>query len=406
MRIRINVVGKVGGAMKAKKKTGRKAAPKPARKTARKAGRKAEQKTKKPSILALARECKKLSRANKKLNERVLELYTLYNISKTLSLYLQLDELFETTMKVIRDTMNVTQFNIMLLDDTTGSLYMQAAHGFEDDLVRKAILGPGEGLPGMVLKNNKIVHLEDMGWRKDFVYAEGEKKLKGCYLGVPLRRPGGPTIGVLNAHKTKRSSFGKDDIHLFEAVSEHVAIALENARQYQRTKELSNRDDLTGLYNRRYFFERFEREVERAKRYNRCLSIILMDLDHFKRYNDTFGHLSGDRALQAVANVLRENIRKVDIVSRYGGEEFVVVLPETDKESTVVVAEKLRKAVEKLHLGAEKGGEPLTITAGVSGFPLDATDALELLEASDKALYFGKAQGRNRVCAKIFERAP
>ena len=130
-----------------------------------------------------------------------------------------------------------------------------------------------------------------------------------------------------------------------------------------------------------------------------------MDLDHFKRYNDTYGHLSGDRALQSVAGALRENVRKVDILTRYGGEEFVVILPETDKENSVVVAEKLRKAVAKLMLGVTEGkGELLTITAGVANFPLDATDAIGLLESSDKALYFGKAQGRNRVCAEIFEK--
>ena len=357
------------------------------------------------SIAALNKENKKLARNNKKLNERVLELYTLYNISKTLSIHLQLDELFETTMKVIRDTMNVSQFNLMLLDEATGSLYMQAAHGFSDDRVRKTILGPGEGLPGQVLKTNKVVHVENLARRRGFIYVEGEKPMKGCYLGVPMKRPDGTNIGVINAHKAKQSSFAGEDIRLFEAVAEHVVIALENARTYQRTKELSNRDDLTGLYNRRYFFERFEREVERAKRYNRSLGIIILDLDHFKRYNDTYGHLSGDRALQSVANVLRESVRKVDILTRYGGEEFVVILPETDKENSVVVAEKLRKAVEKLKVGlSEDKGELLTITAGVAGFPLDATEALGLLEASDKALYFGKAQGRNRVCGEIFER--
>jgi len=350
-------------------------------------------------ITALNREGKKLTKANQKLNERVLELYTLYNISKSLSLSLQLDELFETAMKVIGQTMNVSEYNLMLLDEATGHLYMQAIHGVDDDCIRKAVLGPGEGVPGKVLDKGKSLLFDDLAKRKDWAYAEGEKSLKGSYLGIPLKRPDGAVIGVLNAHKPKRKSFAREDVRLFETVAEHVAIALENARTYQKTKELSHRDDLTGLYNRRYFFERFEREVERAKRYNRLFSLVLLDLDHFKKYNDSYGHLSGDRALQEISRGLRKVVRKVDIVARYGGEEFVVVLPETSKEDAVNVAEKLRIAVEEIGLGTAEGGKLLTITAGVASFPLDATDALSLIEVADRALYLGKAEGRNCVRA-------
>ncbi len=350
-------------------------------------------------VTTLDKERKKLTKANQKLNQRVLELYTLYNISKSLSLSLQLDELFETTMKVIGETLNVSEYNLMLLDEATNQLYMQAVHGFDDDCIRKAVLSPGEGIPGQVLKDGKAVMVDDLGRRKDWVYAKGEKPLKGSHLGIPLKRPDGAVIGVMNAHKPKRKSFNKEDVRLFEAVAEHVAVALENARTYQKTRDLSHRDDLTGLFNRRYFFERFEREVERAKRYNRLFSMILMDLDYFKRYNDAYGHLSGDRALQAVANELRKNIRKVDILARYGGEEFVIILPETNKEDAVLVADKLRSSVEELGLGAAEGGDILTLTAGIASLPLDATEAFDLIEAADKAMYMGKAQGRNCVRA-------
>ena len=349
----------------------------------------------------LEKDRKKLSQANQKLNERVLELYTLYNISKTLSLSLQLDELFETAMKVIGETLNVSQYNLMLLDEATGLLYMQAIHGFEDDNVRKAVLTPGEGLAGKVLKDGNAVVVDNVSKTGEWIYHESEEPIKGSYLGVPLKRPNGDPIGVVNAHKNKIKSFAKDDLRLFEAVAENVAISLENARTYQRTKELSHRDDLTGLYNRRYFFVRFEREVERGKRYNRMFSLILMDLDHFKRYNDTYGHLSGDRALQEVAKALRNQIRKVDIIARYGGEEFVVVLPETHKEDALMVADKLRESVSEIGLGAKEGGDLLTITAGVSSFPLDSTESLELIEIADKALYLGKAGGRNRVSGAV-----
>ncbi len=344
-------------------------------------------------------ELEKLTEANRKLNERVIELYTLYNVSKSLSLSLQLDDLFETTMNIIGETLNVSDYNLMLLDEATGHLYMQAIHGFHDDDVRKAVLAPGEGMPGKAFEKAETVTVDDISQWKGCIYAEDESKLQGSHLCIPLKRPDGTPIGVLSAMKSAKGAFGQTDIRLFEAVAEHVAIALENARTYQHTKELSNRDELTGLYNRRYFFERFEREVERGKRYNRTFSMIILDLDHFKRYNDNFGHLSGDRALREVARALERSTRKVDVLARYGGEEFVAILPETDKEDALLVAEKLLQAVEDIGLGASEGGELLTITAGVASFPLDSTDAIDLIEHADKALYTGKAQGRNRVVA-------
>lgn len=357
----------------------------------------------KKKSLSLEKESKRLAEANQRLNERVLELYTLYNVSKTLSLSLQLDELFDISMRIIGETLNVTDYNLMLLDDATQHLYMQAVHGHAEERIRKAILAVGEGVPGKVLKKGETIQIKDLKRNKSFVYSSEERSKKGSYLGIPLKRPNGKPIGVLNAHKSETKGFSKDEVRLFEAVAEHVAIAIENARAYQRTKELSHRDDLTGLYNRRYFFDRFEKEVERAKRYNRLFSIILMDLDHFKIYNDSHGHLSGDRALQGVSAVLSQTVRKVDIVARYGGEEFVVILPETDKESAAKVAEKLRQAVEELKMGADSTHGPLTMTLGISGFPLDATDALELLEIADKALYYGKARGRNQVCTRTLD---
>jgi len=350
-------------------------------------------------VKRLENELGKLSEANQKLNERVIELYTLYNVSKSLSLSLQLDDLFETTMNIIEETLSVSDYNLMLLDDATGHLYMQAIHGFHDDSVRRAVLSPGEGVPGKAFEEVRTILIEDLSKWKGYVYAEKEAHLRGSHLSIPLKRPDGTAIGVLSAMKSAISAFGEADIRLFEAVAEHVAIALENARAYQMTKELSHRDDLTGLYNRRYFFERFERELERGKRYDRTFSLIMLDLDHFKRYNDQFGHLSGDRALREVARSLAKNIRKVDILARYGGEEFVIILPETDKNDASMVAEKLRLSVEKIGLGASEGGELLTITAGVASFPLDSTEAIDLIEYADKALYVGKAQGRNRVVA-------
>lgn len=178
-----------------------------------------------------------------------------------------------------------------------------------------------------------------------------------------------------------------------------IAIAIKNAQLYQRTRELSSQDDLTLLFSRRHLFDQLEKEVQRAKRYGRLFSVVMLDIDDFKRYNDTYGHLRGDEVLKEIARLIRTNIRRADIAARYGGEEFVILLPEIPKSGAIVVAEKIRSAVEKHPFpGREtQPGGRLTITLGVSSFPQDAEEGHRLLDLADRALYVGKAQGGNRV---------
>jgi diguanylate cyclase (GGDEF)-like protein len=222
---------------------------------------------------------------------------------------------------------------------------------------------------------------------------------RGSFICVPLRIKGREVIGVLNAHKSDPQGFSSGDLDLFQAVANQVASALENAQLYQRTKELSARDDLTGLFNRRNFFETLEKEVQRARRYRRALSLILLDMDDFKGYNDTYGHLRGDEALKALARLLLASTRRADIVARFGGEEFVVLLPEINAQGATVVAEKIRTAVEQHPFpgrDTQPGGR-LTVTLGVATYPTDSKDGLELVDLADRAMYLGKQQGRNRV---------
>ena len=359
----------------------------------------------------LREEKAQLAEANQRLNERVLELYTLYNISKTLTLSLDVGELFERLMNVIGESLKVDEYCLMLLDESSRQLVIRASHGLPENLLINANVSVGAGVSGKVAQTGQPIHLPDISELKDFFYYPGSNLTRGSFLGVPLKLNNGRLIGVLNAHKPEARGFSESDVRLFTGVAEHVAVAVENALTYQQTKELSNRDELTGLYNRRYFFERFEKEVERAKRYDRILSVIMIDIDHFKNYNDSFGHLQGDALLKKLAGLLEKCLRKADVIARYGGEEFFVLLPETDKEQARLAGEKLRLAVEETDFHAHapelKPGK-VTITLGISSLPRDALDALSLLDLADKALYFGKAQGRNRVSAEVPEekRAP
>jgi len=170
----------------------------------------------------------------------------------------------------------------------------------------------------------------------------------------------------------------------------------------QRLLRLSTCDRMTGLFNRGYFDERVLEEVSRASRYNRPLTLVMIDIDHFKTFNDSHGHSAGDEALRILASILRASFRQSDITARYGGEEFVVILPETDAAMTAEKVEKLRQLIESTLIPVSGRGvvEKLTISAGLACFPEDGPSATQILDAADRRLFAAKRQGRNQIVSK------
>ena len=173
---------------------------------------------------------------------------------------------------------------------------------------------------------------------------------------------------------------------------------IENA-YHEEIYRLTTVDGLTQIFNKRYFLETLEREISRAHRYHRDLSLILFDIDHFKEVNDTFGHLAGDSVLKQMAAVLKHRIRREDIISRYGGEEFAIILPEISGANAALFAEKIRKLVEKTTFKFEDTKIPVTVSVGVATMDETVQDVTAFLHLVDRKLYQAKAEGRNRVCA-------
>jgi diguanylate cyclase (GGDEF)-like protein len=339
-----------------------------------------------------------LESENRSLHEKVEELRTFWTLSKTLSTTLNVDELFQLALHLIGRSLQVDAYALLILDESSNRLAVKAAFGLAEERVQGFSLALGEGISGVVAETGRPMLVPDVGGDARFV-EESCFPTHGAFVCVPLQLKGGRTIGVLNAHKPIPQAFTAGDLELFQAVANQVAVALENAQLYQRTKELSARDELTGLFNRRYFFENLETEIQRARRYRRTFPVLMLDLDHFKHYNDTHGHLRGDEVLRELGRLLLGNTRRADVVARFGGEEFVVMLPEIDKEGGAAAAEKIRTAVEQYPFyGREKqpGGQ-LTVTIGVAAYPLDSEDGLELVDVADRALYIGKQKGGNRV---------
>src|SRR5262249_14980122 len=198
--------------------------------------------------------------------------------------------------------------------------------------------------------------------------------------------------GVMNLNRPRADSFNPQDLRMAEAIAALAALAIANARLYQQTLELSFTDALTGVPNRRQLFLRLENELSRSLRFGEPVSLLMIDLDLFKRINDEHGHTVGDGVLRGVALALRRSVRKIDIVARYGGEEFCVVLPRVGKPEALEVAEKLRRLVANTSVPGPEGHDPLsvTISIGVATLGVDAEEVAGLIEKADGALYEAK----------------
>lgn len=224
---------------------------------------------------------------------------------------------------------------------------------------------------------------------------------------------GGTVLGYLLLGNRQERVFDLELASVLSLIGNNVSLVFDKIRLFKEMERLSITDALTGLFNRRYFYEALDKEIERVKRYGTKFSIVLIDIDDFKRVNDEYGHLAGDRVLQALAGILKRILRKVDVIARYGGEEFILLLPNTGKEEASVIANRIREEISRttFECPSEKGRRvicPITISGGVTTCPDDFSDPDRLLSAADKAMYEAKALGKNRIVlfqkeAAIFE---
>ena len=215
-------------------------------------------------------------------------------------------------------------------------------------------------------------------------------------LCVPIK-VGQRVIGVVNAESKKPVAFSVADERLLVTFASQLATAIEKVRLFEEVKELSITDPLTALYNRRHFFEQAAREFPRARRYARPLAAVMLDLDRFKRVNDTYGHAVGDQVLQAVARICRRELRQIDLLARYGGEEFVALLPESELAEAGQVAQRLCDRIVAATFDTNAGPVQLTVSLGVAALDEDCDHLEELVKRADQALYAAKQAGRNRA---------
>ena len=202
-------------------------------------------------------------------------------------------------------------------------------------------------------------------------------------------------IGVLALESSRKNAFERADIAPLESVADISANAIQNAHYFEKVRQMAYVDGLTGMFNRRFFEIRITEELERAQRYHGSMSVIMLDIDKFKKLNDEFGHLLGDEVLRQVSSIFSAQLRKADVACRYGGEEFAIIVPETTGDHALAVAEKLRQVIENWHFPGVS--HKVTVTGGVASYPQNGTTRDDLVRAADEALYAGKQAGRNRI---------
>ncbi len=343
---------------------------------------------------------------NKALDRKIFEIETLFKASQAMNFQSDTDKLIKQILEMAGKAIRAERCSIMLQsgvgsDELETKIVFGLKEGQEGVQPHSSVkIKSGEGVAGTVLKTGNSIIVNE--GHKDPLFKSYDNNLEfektiSNLISVPLKIKDRVT-GVINGvNKLNSELFTEEDQRLLEALAQQAAMAVEHARLY----ELAITDGLTKLFIHRYFQARLEEEIVRAKRYHTACSLILFDIDHFKKFNDTYGHQQGDVVLIEVAKLTKQTVREtVDIPARYGGEEFAIILPETDAKGAHLVAERLRKTVEAYDFPGQEKALKVTISLGVSTFPDHASVKSVLIKKADMALYECKGRGRN--CSFIY----
>ncbi|MDQ3262417.1 MAG: sensor domain-containing diguanylate cyclase [Myxococcota bacterium] len=334
------------------------------------------------------------------MKRTVDQLAAFNTIAKALTSTLEVHEVLRLVMQKVSELLQPRNWSLLLEDPQSGKLYFELAVGAGAEKLKELRLEPGEGIVGSVFKTAVPRRVDDV--RDDPAFANRFDDISAfntrSVLAVPLVSRGKP-MGVIElVNGPGDPVFTQDDLHALLGIAEFAAIAIENARNFQRVQELTLTDEHTGLYNARHLHALLEAEVIRARRFGHPLSLVFLDLDRFKQVNDTYGHLVGSALLKEVGELLAEGIRQVDSAFRFGGDEFALLLIETDAEGAQQTALRLRDALGEHRFLTSRGLEVrLTASLGVASFPAHARNASELLQAADDAMYQVKGSGRNNA---------
>jgi diguanylate cyclase (GGDEF)-like protein len=336
-------------------------------------------------------------REKEDLDKTLQNLSLLYSIGKAMNYISDLKNLLQYILSQAIEITSAEKGSIMLYNLETDRLNIRVLAGLEDTKYQEKVnnneircrsFKPGEGIAGRVFMTSQPMIVNNI--REDDLFIKSETSYVRSIACIPMVVYS-DVVGVINVtNKKDGKEFTEEDVEMLKAVADQAAVAVNKAQLW----DMAVTDSLTGLYVRRYFIVKLQEEIHRAERYNKPLSVVMVDLDRFKKINDTYGHDAGDRALKTISQFFQKNIRDIDAIGRYGGEEFVMLIPDADKKAAFCLAERLRKELAKVKL---EDLPPITISLGIATYPSDGTDIDELIKKADAAMYEAKRKGRNRA---------
>ena len=339
-----------------------------------------------------------LFQASKQQAER---LEVLNKVTQTIGSTIELDKLLELIHDQISSAITCDTYYVSLYDPDEQVLDF---HILLDDGKRypPARIPLGNGLASWVIENKQPLLIRQLSKEIDSLPVKplklGQNRFSESWLGVPMML-GDQILGMLAIASYKANTFNEEDRSMLCNVAAQASLAIDNARHHAEVEEQARRDSLTGAYNHGYLLERLYEEVDLARLNRLPLSLIMMDIDYFKAYNDTYGHVVGDDVLCLVVKAIKSHVKNTDIVGRWGGEEFAVALPGATTSQALIVAERIRSTLAEMHL-TDRNGHPIakpTMSQGIATFPYDVKDAAELVDIADQTLYVAKQRGRDQI---------
>ena len=338
-----------------------------------------------------------LEKTQANLEANVQYLRTMAEVSTVITGTLDPEELYRIIPERVMTKLGLNDFCIMLYSRETGRLEAKSVSSGDRGAMPGFTLAPGEGVAGKVFATGEPAWIPDVRSSKDFLHYGGRRADVRSFMCVPLVSKG-RNIGVLLLNHPEPNAFEPELLPTMRMLASYLAIAIENAGMFGLLKSLAEKDSLTLLHNHGSFHEKLAIELERANRYVRPMGVIMLDVDSFKEINDRYGHTTGDRVLALVGGALGAHLRKTDIAARYGGDEFAVILPETDFSSATVIAERISEGISNVRLDIG-GGNVISFTAsiGYASCGHDAPGRGEILNTADRLMYDSKRRGPGGV---------
>src|SRR5271154_7475067 len=326
------------------------------------------------------------------------ELTIFHDVAKALTSSLNLDSILQTIMEKMAEYFRPDTWSLLMVDEEKDELYFAIAVGAAAEVLSKVRLKVGEGIAGWVARHGQALIVPDVQLDKRFSSRLDEmtQLQTRSVICVPLRS----RHRVLGVIQLINADVGVSEQETFflQALCDYAAIAIENARAVEKIQELTITDDCTGLFNARHLYKTLETEVYRSARFGYQFTVLFIDLDHFKQVNDTNGHLVGSKLLAEIGYLIKAQLRLIDYAFRYGGDEFVVLLPQTGKDSALVVAKRLRDSL-RTSMFCKEEGLNLNVRAsmGVATYPHDAKSPHDIIRQADEMMYLVKNTSRDNI---------